>query len=160
VEQRRGVIPRRVMARLCCVKALNACTRVREPLQENCNSPSAWNFPECQKSGTRGSQSSPSVALGEELHSGKMVFPECLKGHGTRGRPALGEGHLPREQHSGKTAHEKEKVHLTAALDGAVNKKKLKKLFPECLVLALGEGDLFPECLVPGTRGRASSPSA
>jgi hypothetical protein len=29
-EQRRGVIPRRVMARLCCVRALNACTRVRE----------------------------------------------------------------------------------------------------------------------------------
>jgi hypothetical protein len=89
-------------------------------LRENCNSPSAWNFPESQKSGTRGRQSSPSVALGEELHSGKMAFPECLKGHGTRGRPALGEGHLPREQHSGKTAHEKEKVHLTAALDGAV----------------------------------------
>jgi hypothetical protein len=89
-------------------------------LRENCNSPSAWNFPESQKSGTRGGQSSPSVALGEELHLGKMAFPECLKGHGTRGRPALGEGHLPREQHSGKTAHEKEKVHLTAALDGAV----------------------------------------
>jgi hypothetical protein len=29
-EQRRGVIPRRVMARLCCVRALNARTRVRE----------------------------------------------------------------------------------------------------------------------------------
>jgi hypothetical protein len=91
-----------------------------QPLRENCNSPSAWNFPESQKSGTRGRQSSPRVALGEELHSGKMAFPECLKGHGTRGRPALREGHLPREQHSRKKAHEKEKVHLTAALDGAV----------------------------------------
>jgi hypothetical protein len=60
-----------------------------QPLRENCNTPSAWNFPESQKSGTRGRQSSPSVALGEELHSGK-------------------------------TTHEKEKVHLTAALDGAV----------------------------------------
>jgi hypothetical protein len=30
VEQRRGVIPRRVMARLCRVRALNARTRVRE----------------------------------------------------------------------------------------------------------------------------------
>jgi hypothetical protein len=28
--QRRGVIPRRVMARLCCVRALNARSRVRE----------------------------------------------------------------------------------------------------------------------------------
>jgi hypothetical protein len=59
------------------------------------------NFPEYQKSGNRGSQSSQSVALGEELHSGKMAFPECQKGHDTRGRPALGEDNLPREQHSG-----------------------------------------------------------
>jgi hypothetical protein len=29
-EQRRGVIPGRVMARLCCVRALNARTRMRE----------------------------------------------------------------------------------------------------------------------------------
>jgi hypothetical protein len=33
VEQRRGVIPKRVMARLCCVRALNACTRVREQVR-------------------------------------------------------------------------------------------------------------------------------
>jgi hypothetical protein len=33
-------------------------------------------------------------------------------------------------------------------------KNKKNKYFPECLALALGEGDLFPECLVPGTRGR------
>jgi hypothetical protein len=32
-EQRRGVIPRRVMARLCCVRALNAHTRVREQVR-------------------------------------------------------------------------------------------------------------------------------
>jgi hypothetical protein len=32
-EQRRGVIPRRVMAGLCCVRALNAHTRVREPVR-------------------------------------------------------------------------------------------------------------------------------
>jgi hypothetical protein len=31
--QRRGVIPRRVMARLCCVRALNARTRVREQVR-------------------------------------------------------------------------------------------------------------------------------
>jgi hypothetical protein len=30
VEQRRGMIPRRVMARLYCVRALNARTRMRE----------------------------------------------------------------------------------------------------------------------------------
>jgi hypothetical protein len=32
-EQRRGVIPRLVMARLCCIRALNACTRVREQVR-------------------------------------------------------------------------------------------------------------------------------
>jgi hypothetical protein len=32
-EQRRGVIPRRVMARLCCVRALNARIRVREQVR-------------------------------------------------------------------------------------------------------------------------------
>jgi hypothetical protein len=32
-EQRRGVIPRRVMARLYHVRALNACTRVREQVR-------------------------------------------------------------------------------------------------------------------------------
>jgi hypothetical protein len=32
-EQRRGVIPRRVMARLCRVRALNARTRVREQVR-------------------------------------------------------------------------------------------------------------------------------
>jgi hypothetical protein len=32
-EQRRDVIPRRVMARLCCVGALNALTRVREQVR-------------------------------------------------------------------------------------------------------------------------------
>jgi hypothetical protein len=32
-EQRRGVIPRRVMARLCCVRALNARTCVREQVR-------------------------------------------------------------------------------------------------------------------------------
>jgi hypothetical protein len=33
VEQRRGVIPRRVMAQLCCVRALNARTRVQEQVR-------------------------------------------------------------------------------------------------------------------------------
>jgi hypothetical protein len=33
VVQRRGVIPRRVMAWLCCVRALNARTRVREQVR-------------------------------------------------------------------------------------------------------------------------------
>jgi hypothetical protein len=32
-EQRRGVIPRRVMAWLCYVRALNARTRVREKVR-------------------------------------------------------------------------------------------------------------------------------
>jgi hypothetical protein len=32
-EQRRGVIPRRVMAQLCCVRVFNARTRVREQVR-------------------------------------------------------------------------------------------------------------------------------
>jgi hypothetical protein len=32
-KQRRGMIPRCVMARLCCVRALNARTRVREQVR-------------------------------------------------------------------------------------------------------------------------------
>jgi hypothetical protein len=32
-EQRRGVIPRRMMTRLCHVRALNARTRVREQVR-------------------------------------------------------------------------------------------------------------------------------
>jgi hypothetical protein len=40
--------------------------------------------------------------------------------------------------------------------------KKQKKIniSLSAMFVALGEGYLFPECLVPGTRGRASSPSA
>jgi hypothetical protein len=36
--------------------------------------------------------------------------------------------------------------------------KKLKKVFPECHALALGEGDLFPECHAPALGEGASSP--
>jgi hypothetical protein len=43
-KQRRGVIPRRVMARLCCVRALNARTRVREQVRL-CVSPRARRIP-------------------------------------------------------------------------------------------------------------------
>jgi hypothetical protein len=53
-----------------------------------------------------------SVALGEELHSGNWGFPECLKGHDTRGRPALGVGHLPRAQRSRKTGTRKKKSYI------------------------------------------------
>jgi hypothetical protein len=55
------------------------------------------------------------MALGEERHSGKALFPEC----NTRGREALVD----------------ENWYLTAEVDGAT----LKTLFPECLILALGE---------------------
>jgi hypothetical protein len=44
----------------------------------------------------RASPSAKYRALGEEMHSGKRVFPECLIVHGTRGREALGEDPLPR----------------------------------------------------------------
>jgi sugar lactone lactonase YvrE len=44
---------------------------MKGPLREKQSFPSSTHFPECQKSGTRGKQSSPSVALGEEMHSGK-----------------------------------------------------------------------------------------
>jgi hypothetical protein len=59
---------------------------------------------------TRGRNSSPSVALGEEMHSGKRVFPECLIVHGTWGREALGENPLPRVQHSGKRGTNEQKM--------------------------------------------------
>jgi hypothetical protein len=96
-------------------------------LREKQSSPSATHFPECQKSGTRGSQSSPSVALGEELHSGKVAFPECLNGHATREIPTLGEGHLPRAQHSGKTGTRKRKVAFDDNIRQSRLQKKLKK---------------------------------
>jgi hypothetical protein len=108
-------------------------------LREKQSFPSATGFPECQKSGTRGSQSSPSVALGEELHSGKVAFPECLNGHGTWGRPALGEGHLPPAQHSGKTGARKRKV----AFDGNIRRSRLKKI-----------EKTLPRVPSPSTRGR------
>jgi hypothetical protein len=63
------------------------------------------------------------MALGEERHSRKALFPEC----NTRGREALVD----------------EKWYLTVQMDGGI----LKTLFPECLTLALGEATLFPECL-------------
>jgi hypothetical protein len=69
------------------------------------------------------SPSAKNRALGEELHSGKMAFPECLKGRDTRGRPARGEGHLPRAQHSGKMDTRKRKV----AFDGNIRRSRLQK---------------------------------
>jgi hypothetical protein len=97
-----------------------------------------WKFPECQISCTRERNSTLSVALREELHSGKRGS-ECLGAHGTPGRGALGEGPLPRVQHSGKrdTRGRKELEE---------NEHILQRLFPECLSLALGK--------------KASSPSA
>jgi hypothetical protein len=64
------------------------------------------------KKNTRGREASPSaigsMALGEERHSGKALFPEC----NTRGRDALAD----------------ENWYLTAEMDGAT----LKTLLPEC----------------------------
>jgi hypothetical protein len=68
------------------------------------------------------------MALGEEGHSGKALFPEC----NTRGREALAD----------------ENWYLTAEVDGAT----LKTLFPEWHPLALGEESLFPECLIAWVR--------
>jgi hypothetical protein len=108
---------------LATVQSNNEKLPTVQTLREKQSFPSAMHFPECQKSGTRGSQSSPSVALREELHSGKVAFPECLKGHDTRGRPALGEDHLSRAQHSGKTGTRKRKV----AFDGNIRRSRLQK---------------------------------
>jgi hypothetical protein len=73
-------------------------------LRENGHFPSVHCFPECQKSGTRGRASSPSVALGEEKHSGRRGFPECHRVHGTRGKETLGEGPLPECNTRGREA--------------------------------------------------------
>jgi hypothetical protein len=79
------------------------------------------------------------MTLGEGRHSGKAIFPEC----NTRGR----------------RAHEKETLHLTATLDGAV-RQEIEKVFPECHALALGEGVLFSESHVPTLGEVSNSPSA
>jgi hypothetical protein len=63
--------------------------------------------------------------------------------HDTRGSKALGEGHLPRVQHSGKRGTRKRKF----AFDGGRKQSRLEEIFPECLALTLGEASLFPECL-------------
>ena len=86
-------------------KSWGRCT-----LRENRNFPSVKGFPESQKSSTRGSQSFPSVALREEMHSGKRDFPESPNQPDTRGRITLGKIHLPRAQHSGKSRSRGRKV--------------------------------------------------
>jgi hypothetical protein len=108
-------------------------------LRENGNSPSASGFPECQISGTRGRNSSPSVALGEEMHSGKRVFPECLMVHGTRGREALGEDPLPR-------------VHFFST--------RGSQPLPRVPHPSTRGSKPLPRVPHPSTRGRVSSPSA
>jgi hypothetical protein len=104
------------------------------PLRENGNSPSAPGFRECQISGTRGTNSSPSVALGEEILSRVPNSPWHLGKRGTRGRPPSPSATL------GEEMHPRTKMMLE-------NGDIFKTLFPECLSLALGEANLFPECL-------------
>jgi hypothetical protein len=97
------------------------------------NTTGEWKFPECS-----GLPRVPNIG-----HSGKKLFPECctrLIVHGTRGREALREDHLHREQNSGKRGTREQKTMWG-------NKDIFKTLFPECLTLALGEANLFPECL-------------
>jgi hypothetical protein len=91
----------------------------------------------------RASPSAKNWALGEELHSGKMAFPECLKGQSTRGTKAIGEGHLPRAQHSGKKGTRQRKV----AFDSANRRSRLKKI-----------GKALPGVPRPSTRGRLPLP--
>jgi hypothetical protein len=105
-----------------------------------------WKFPECHvllrvpnignsgKNCTRGREASPSalepMALEEEGHSGKALFPECNPS-GKRG---------PRRR---KELEENENI--------------LQRLFTKCLPLALGEDSLFAECLPPAL-GKGSLP--
>jgi hypothetical protein len=94
------------------------------------------------------------------ITTGEAIFPEC---HALPRVPKIGHSGktiFPERNTRGRPAHEKEKLHLTATIDGAVY-KKIKKLFPECLDLALGEGDLFPRVPSPRNSGKVtSSPSA
>jgi hypothetical protein len=94
----------------------------------------------------------PECCIGGELHSREKDFPECQKVHGTRGRDARGGSHLPRVQHSGKRGTRKRKF----AFDGDIGwnrlQKSWKKISPDTLSLALGEGSLFPECLALALR--------
>jgi len=93
-------------------------------LRENRNFPSVKGFPESQKS-------SPSVALGEELHSEKRGFPECRSLPGTRGRMTLEKSPLPRAQHSGKRRTRGRKMFLDVPNKRRRWTLKWKKFFPE-----------------------------
>jgi hypothetical protein len=114
-------------------------------LRENRNFSSVNGFPECQKSSTRGSQSFPSVALGEEMHSGKRDFPKSPNQPDTRRRITLGKIHLPRAQHSEKSRSRGKKVFHDVPTKRRRWGLKLKKFFPESQ---------------KNTRGRRSFPSA
>jgi hypothetical protein len=124
-----------------------------QSLRENRNSPSARNFPESQKSGTRGSQSSPSVALGEDKHSGKRAFPECREGHGTQGKfGTRGKSSSPRGT-LGEGGHSQNEFRIWRRRWTEQFAKKWKTSSPSASYKHSGR-DLFPECLVPRTRGR------
>jgi hypothetical protein len=105
-------------------------------------------FPECQtlseskKSGTWGSQSSPSVALGEELHLGKRGLPKCRGVHGTGEERHSGKAILSECNTQGRGIPAKENWQLAEPVD----RRRLKNIFAECPTPALGEGSLFPEC--------------
>jgi hypothetical protein len=119
----------------------------------------------CKKDGTLSGSSS-------SVHYGRSNLCRVPRTSPRAKNRALGEDNLPRVLHSGKNctrgrrAHEKEKLHLTATIDGAVY-KKIEKTLPRVPSPStrgrwplprvpspwhLGKG-LFPECLVTGTRG-------
>jgi hypothetical protein len=67
-----------------------------------------------------------SEAHSKHQHYGRTVIPRVPGASPRAKNRALGEADLPRVLHSGKNctrgrrAHEKEKLHLTATIDGAV----------------------------------------
>ena len=101
-------------------------------LRENRNFSNVKGFPECQKSSTRGSQFSPSVAHGKELHSRKRGFSECRNLPGTRGRITLGKSPLSRAQHLEKSRTWERKVFLDVPNKRRRWSLKWKKFFSEC----------------------------
>jgi hypothetical protein len=73
-EQRRGVIPRRVMARLCCVRALNARTRVREQVRPRARRSPLEGVLALERGGTR-SRGVLALERGRTRSRGALIGP-------------------------------------------------------------------------------------
>jgi hypothetical protein len=94
-KQRRGVIPRRVrvVARPCCVRALNARTRVREQVRARTRKRRAWVPSSGADLARGGARPSSEADLVREAGLGPRARRTPLEGvQGSRARRTSGEG--------------------------------------------------------------------